>query len=182
MPHSSVPVIWELFLEKGGTDYHGEAVSQVEHALQAAHIALEETGDPEFAIAALLHDIGHLIPHEEKMDDYGMLHHEALGAGFLRDLGFSDKIVRLVGGHVTAKRYLTFADPEYYEQLSEASKATLRFQGGILTSDEAGRFQRDPLFEHHLKLRRIDERAKIPGLDTPSLDFWKNLVEAHLMR
>lgn len=180
MPIAAVSTIWTIFREKGGDDYHDEAVSQIEHALQAAQIAWESTGDPELAIAALLHDIGHLIPHTDKMDGYGMLRHEALGANFLRELGFSENVVRLVGGHVAAKRYLTFADPDYYDQLSEASKVTLGFQGGVMTAEEAVRFRRDPLFEKHLLLRRIDERAKIVGLEVPALDFWENLVEAHL--
>lgn len=172
--------IWAIFQQRGDEAYHGEPVSQLEHAVQAAQIALDETGDTELAVAALLHDIGHLLPHDQEMNGFGMLHHEALGANFLREHGFSDQIVRLVGGHVAAKRYLTFADPDYYEQLSAASKETLVFQGGVMTREEADRFRRDPLFEKHLLLRRIDERAKMVGLPTPDLDVWKKVVEAHV--
>ena len=35
----------------------------------------------------------------------------------------------MVEGHVLAKRYLCFKDPEYYNGLSPSSKATLVFQG-----------------------------------------------------
>ncbi|MEO6038262.1 MAG: HD domain-containing protein [Saprospiraceae bacterium] len=59
MSLSAISTIWALFQEKGDADYHGEAVSQIEHALQAAQIALNETSDLELAVAALLHDIGH---------------------------------------------------------------------------------------------------------------------------
>ncbi len=180
MSHSTIAAIWALFQEKGQEDYHGEAVSQIEHALQAAQIAIEETGDLELSIAALFHDVGHLLTHTEEMEGFGTMHHEALGANFLREQGFSENVVRLVGGHVAAKRYLCFSDPVYYEQLSEASQATLRFQGGVMVLEEAMRFQRDPLFAKHILLRRIDERAKIADLPVPTLDFWKNIVETHL--
>lgn len=177
---AATATLWTLFQQRGDDAYHGEPVSQLEHAVQAARIALDETGDTELAIAALLHDIGHLLPSHQEMNGFGMLHHEALGANFLRELGFSTNVVRLVGGHVAAKRYLTFADPGYYAQLSAASKETLVFQGGVMTAEEANHFQRDPLFERHLLLRRIDERAKLVGLPAPDLSAWKALVATHL--
>ena len=177
---SNASAIWNIYEERGGDAYDGEAVTQLEHAVQGAEIALEETGDIELAVAALLHDIGHLLPHDEHMNGFGIMHHEALGANFLREHGFSDNVVRLVGAHVAAKRFLTFAEPGYYEQLSVASKETLIFQGGIMTIEEADRFQRDPLFEKFLLLRRIDERAKTVGMPPPDIGFWKKLVETHL--
>lgn len=175
-----VASIFQRFHARGNEEYHGEAVSQSEHAIQAALLALQETGDRELAAAALLHDIGHLLAGSEDagMDGYGALKHEALGAQFLRKLGFSETIAQLVGGHVAAKRYLTWADPHYYDQLSEASKETLRFQGGRMTAEEAARFQRDPLFEKHILLRRIDERAKTPNMELPGIETFQDLLEA----
>lgn len=172
--------VFQCFRERGDSEYHGEAVSQSEHAIQAALLALEETGDRELAAAALLHDIGHLLadPEDADMAGYGALKHEALGAQFLRKLGFSETVAQLVGGHVAAKRYLTQADQHYYDQLSEASKETLRFQGGRMTAEEAARFERDPLFEKHILLRRIDERAKIPNRVLPDVETFQGLLEA----
>ena len=70
--------------------------------MQAAQIALSETGDLELSVAARLHDIGHLL--------------------------------------------------------------------------------HDPLFEKHLLLLRIDERAKLGGQPAPDLGFWKTLGTTHLAR
>ncbi len=39
----------------------GEAVTQLEHALQAATLARESDASPQMIAAALLHDIGHLL-------------------------------------------------------------------------------------------------------------------------
>ncbi|HWF48115.1 MAG TPA: HD domain-containing protein, partial [Bryobacteraceae bacterium] len=50
-----------IFSEKGQSSYFGEPVSQLEHALQAAHFALEEQAPDHLVVAALLHDIGHLV-------------------------------------------------------------------------------------------------------------------------
>jgi predicted HD phosphohydrolase len=73
------------------------------------------------------------------MDGYGLIRHEKVGADFLRSKGFSEQVSRLVESHVPAKRYLTFADPDYYNQLSRASKETLEFQSGRMTASEASR-------------------------------------------
>jgi phosphonate degradation associated HDIG domain protein len=177
---NAISAVLQLFHARGDAEYHGEAVSQSEHAIQAALLALEETGDRELAAAALLHDIGHLLadPEDADMDGYGALKHEALGAQFLRKLGFLETVAQLVGGHVAAKRYLTWADQHYYDQLSEASKETLRFQGGRMSAEEAARFERDPLFEKHILLRRIDERAKIPNVTLPDVETFQSLLEA----
>lgn len=51
-----------LFAHYGASDYVGEPVSQEEHALQTAHFARQDRPeDPGFYVAALLHDVGHLM-------------------------------------------------------------------------------------------------------------------------
>ena len=50
-----------LYGGRGAAAYFGEAVTVTEHSLQAAHFA-QRAGAPDgLVIAALLHDIGHLI-------------------------------------------------------------------------------------------------------------------------
>ena len=53
--------IMNLFQQRGETAYHGEAISQTEHALQAAASAMQEGVPDELIVAALLHDVGHLL-------------------------------------------------------------------------------------------------------------------------
>ena len=45
-----------------------------------------------------------------------------------------------------AKRYLTFKEPGYYEGLSDGSKRTLGFQGGLMDAKESAVFEQDPLY------------------------------------
>lgn len=163
--NSGIATILSTFRERGHEAYYGEPVSQLEHAIQAAELArLQFPDDPEFIIAAFLHDFGHLCESPNgDMEGFGQWDHESIGAQRLKSLGFSAGIVSLVANHVLAKRYLVSTDPIYYAHLSAASKATLEKQGGLLTPEEQKVFEEDPLFHKHLMLRRIDEKAKETG-------------------
>ena len=187
--------IMDLYEGYGGAEYAGEKVSQLEHMAQAAQLAEEQGYDEEVILAAFLHDIGHISEAANGkgegmsasggagprvMDGFGIMDHEELGAEFLRDKGFSKKIVRLVESHVEAKRYLTVKDPGYYAQLSEASKATLEFQGGPMTREEAEAFEQYPLFPLIIQMRRWDEQAKIENKPLPDLQHYRQMMLRHL--
>jgi predicted HD phosphohydrolase len=134
-------------------------------------------------LAAFLHDIGHICitwSGDNQMNEFGIIDHEEKGAEYLKEKGFSKKIVRLVQSHVEAKRYLTFKYPEYYEQLSEASKKTLEYQGGKMYEEEANAFEQYPLFNLIIKMRKWDEQAKIEHKPLPALARYKNMILRHL--
>lgn len=157
--------------------YIGEPVSQLAHALQAAAAG---SGDEELALAALLHDIGHLAdPSAPAMDVLGTADHEQLGHDVLLRLGFSPRVAALVRGHVDAKRYLA-RRPGYAAKLSPASLGTLVHQGGPMDDSEAAAFEADPLHGDILRLRAWDEAAKDPDADVPPLAHWAPRIEAHL--
>jgi putative nucleotidyltransferase with HDIG domain len=146
---------------------------------QAAQMAEEEGYENEVILAAFFHDLGHLFSQREEleqMDGYGVMDHEKLGANYLRKLGFPEKVARLVESHVKAKRYLTFINPVYFQKLSEASKQTLNFQGGVMTAEEAKEFESDPEHKLILKMREWDERAKETGIPVPKLDAYKKMA------
>ena len=103
------------------------------------------------------------------MGGYGVVSHERLGADYLRRAGFSERMARLVEYHVQAKRYLTFSQPDYYARLSEASRRTLAYQGGVMSADEAQAFEQDPLCAVSLRMRHWDEQAK--DMHVPLLDL-----------
>jgi 2-amino-1-hydroxyethylphosphonate dioxygenase (glycine-forming) len=165
----SIDTVKEIFLlyEKyGNEDYIGEPVSQIEHMSQSAQFAMDGNYDDEIVLAAFFHDIGHICVSRNKennMAGFGTKCHEKIGADFLREKGFSERIARLVENHVQAKRYLTFKYPDYYHNLSEASKKTLEYQGGRMTEDEATLFETNPLFHASIQLRKWDEMAKETG-------------------
>jgi phosphonate degradation associated HDIG domain protein len=162
-------------------DYIGEPVSQLQHALQAAALALQSGQSDAVVIAALFHDIGHLLdPQAEQMAGLGVVDHERLGAEFLREHGFSESVAHLVESHVNAKRYLCYRKAGYLGQLSQASRQTLEWQGGPMGQAEAEAFENDPWFEAILTLRVYDERAKSVEVDVPPIEQYRSTIIQHL--
>ena len=166
MPHkSTTDTILHIFRTHGHIDY-GEGCSVLSHSVQAGYIAKDKGYDKELILAAFLHDIGHLSPLEKEqadvkqMGEFGIEAHEDLGEVFLTELGFSERIITTVRNHVASKRYLCYAEPDYYAQLSNASKKTLNYQGGPMQEAEAKAFESDPFFEDSIRIRRVDEEAK----------------------
>lgn len=188
-PEQIVDELFALYAHADEEEYIGEAVSQLAHALQAAQQALqafdEKAGiDEETVIAALFHDIGHRYTGKNihNMDGFGIAEHDKIGAALLATRGFSAKVVRLVAGHVDAKRYRVFKDKKYHEQLTFASQQTLVRQGGPMTAHEAEAFENDPYFEQILLMRSWDENAKAAGAPTPPLSFYKSMILRHLKK
>lgn len=177
--------ILDLYILYGAADYIGEPVSQLEHMCQSAMIAEEEEADEEMVLAAFLHDIGHLfefIQPVASMSGVGVVDHEKLAEDYLLEKGFSSRVSKLVKSHVDAKRYLTFRYPEYFLQLSDASKETLKHQGGVMTAEEATVFEQDPLFKDYLRMRNWDDRAKIQNMPLKDIQYYKEMVVRHLIK
>jgi 2-amino-1-hydroxyethylphosphonate dioxygenase (glycine-forming) len=182
-PHQIVDEIFDLYKKYGGQDYIGEPVSQLEHMAQTAELAKKDGYDEEVILAAFFHDIGHLCANTKipDMDGYGVMNHEEIGAVFLKERGFSNRLVFLVKGHVAAKRYLTYKFPKYLNRLSEASRITLAFQGGIMTELEAKEFEINPDANLMLKMRTWDDMAKITDLPITGLQELKDMSLKHLL-
>jgi phosphonate degradation associated HDIG domain protein len=183
-PQELTNQIFSLYEQFGAEEYAGEKVSQLEHMVQAAQLAMEEGYDDEVVLAAFLHDVGHLLPvHDvsETMDGYGVMDHEKVGADWLLGLGMGERMCKLIASHVNAKRYLTWKYPSYYEQLSEASKKTLEYQGGRMEEAEAKAFEADPLFDLYIRMRTWDEAAKIEGKPLPELDELKQKLTQYII-
>jgi 2-amino-1-hydroxyethylphosphonate dioxygenase (glycine-forming) len=181
-----VESVFDLYRQHGDEDYIGEPVSQIEHMSQAAQFAMQEGFPDEVILAAFFHDIGHICSlagnRESSMGGYGTRSHEKIGADYLRNQGFPETIARLVENHVQAKRYLTYKYPLYYNQLSEASRKTLEFQGGVMTDAEAIEFEKDPQFEVSILMRKWDEMAKIQHRPVTNLDSLKLMAQRVLTR
>ena len=178
----AIETILRVLKKSAERGYIGEPVSQLEHALQCAWFAGHTGADSELVLAALLHDIGHLIaPDAPQMDGLGVLEHEKLGGAFLLELGFPQRLAHLVTAHVAAKRYLTFKYPAYLRKLSEASKGTLAWQGGPMTPGEGEAFEALPDFDSILALRKWDEMAKVVGLACHGLDYYEPMLRTCLI-
>lgn len=170
-----VAEIIDLFETKGAEQYGGEAVTQLEHALQSAALAEAESGVPSLIAAALLHDVGHLLAKtgNDDRDDK----HEDIGWGYLKSR-FQPVVTEPIRLHVPAKRYLCSVDDAYFGILSPASVRTLELQGGRLSRHDAAEFARGQFASDAVSLRRWDDRAKTPGAPTKKLTDYVHLLRS----
>ncbi len=176
-----VTEIFSLY-EKYGDEEYGEGVTQLMHMVQAGNLAKQDGYDDEIVLAAFFHDIGHFLDNGKSMGIYGKQDHDKLGYDYLIENGFSQRLAQLVASHVPAKRYLTFKNKEYYAGLSDASKITLEFQGGSMTPEEATQFEKDPLIEQYITIRRYDDLAKESALavDPADVEVFRKMTVSYL--
>ena len=178
-----VKLLFQVYSE---ADYIGERVSILEHSWQSYECAKAAGADKYVQIASLLHDVGHMLGSEAGfgigMDGCGIPNHELIGQHFLDSLGgIHPRVSWLVGNHVNAKRYLVWKYPDYYDKLSDASKTTLRFQGGAFSDEEAKEFMETPGYEAVIDMRSYDEAAKVVGLPKPSILDIEKVVFEHAL-
>ncbi|HUN76051.1 MAG TPA: HD domain-containing protein [Steroidobacteraceae bacterium] len=171
--------IFAVFGRRGAQAYFGERVSITEHSLQAAHAAQVEGAPPSLVVAALLHDIGHLL--EDVPDDIAEwtvdAQHEEIGSRWLATR-FAPAVCQPVGLHVPAKRYLCAIDARYVAQLSPASVRTLELQGGPMSAPEVAAFENEPFFRDAVRVRHWDDLGKRVGLTTAHLTEYRTLLES----
>jgi phosphonate degradation associated HDIG domain protein len=178
--------IERAFHSAGGMVYLGEDVTMIQHQLQAG--ALADGCHDALVVAALLHDIGHVIGHEEGEPDASAAltdeidaHHDAAGARWL-SRWFGPDVTEPVRLHVAAKRYLVATEPGYSSKLSDASVHTLHLQGGPLSAPEVREFEGLPYASDAVTLRRLDEAAKDASRDAPGFDNYRDVIVRVLAR
>ena len=177
--------ILALFRTRGGEAYGRDAVTLLEHSLQAGTLARQSDASPALIAAALLHDIGHLLgadtahpvtdPVPENLDDA----HEARGYRWLCDR-FGPEVSDPARLHVAAKRYLCAVEPEYLKCLSPTSLQSFHDQGGTMSHKEIETFESEANYATALSVRRWDDAAKVVGMKTPALEDFIPELKASL--
>jgi phosphonate degradation associated HDIG domain protein len=178
-----VDEIFRVYREYGSEQYLGERVSMTEHMLQSAYAAEQDAAPPQLVAAALLHDYGHFI-HELPADaaEHGIdTQHEEVAHAFLSE-HFGPDVAEPIRMHVAAKRYLCAVDPSYLDALSPASVHSLHLQGGPYSPEEVEEFELSPYARDAVQLRRYDDIGKIEGLETPTLEHYRRVLEAAMRR
>lgn len=167
-----------LFTHHGGDLYGGEDIDQTAHALQCAQLAEEVSAPPRMILAALLHDIGHLLHDDFEQTAKGNTDrlHEELGYAFLKSC-LGEGVAEPVRLHVAAKRYLCATKPVYLGQLSAASKHSLKLQGGPMDKAEIAAFEQNRFYRDAVKLRYWDDLGKDPAMTTKSLAHFLSYVD-----
>ena len=170
--------ILTLYRRHGSAAYFGESVSMTEHALQAAYFARNAGAPPALIVAALLHDIGHLVENvPNDIADWTVdAHHERVGSCWLAER-FGPEVSEPVRLHVPAKRYLLATDAEYFAKLSPASVITLKLQGGPMAAHEVAGFETERFYKEAVRVRQWDDQGKVAGLKTPVLGDYRPLID-----
>ncbi|HXC09971.1 MAG TPA: hypothetical protein VNV61_13655 [Steroidobacteraceae bacterium] len=171
--------ILALYADRGDDAYFGECVSIAEHGLQAAHFARAAGAPPALVVAALLHDVGHLIGNapDDLAEWTADAAHEQVGGRWLA-ARFPAEVSEPVRLHVPAKRYLLATDSAYFAKLSPASVVTLKLQGGPMSREEAARFEDERFHRDAVLVRRCDDEGKVAGLATAGLLDYRAMIEA----
>lgn len=180
--------VYELF-QRFGNEAYGEGCTQTSHAVQGGLLALEKGLDDELVIAAFLHDIGHLYPlslddTHEKMGDYGIQAHDKWGEQFLREYGFSERVIVPVANHAATKRYLCTISPKYFAELSPASIETMKYQGGLMNETEVKAFEQTSFYEESITIRYLDDEAKLIDFTVTeaTLKMLCGMVDKHIVQ
>ena len=161
--------------------YIGEKLTMSEHMIQSAMLAEKAKCNDNLVCSCLLHDYGHFIIE----DPYSLVNnnkdgeHEAIGYEYLKKF-FNKEIVEPIKYHVLAKRYLA-RNKKYFNFLSEASKISLKLQGGILNNDESKEFKKKKYFKNSILVRKFDEVAKKTNIRMKSIDSYKSLLKSKLI-
>lgn len=157
-----------------GEHSYGERVDMLQHSLQTASCARAAGATDPLLLAALLHDIGHVVSHD-RAGAWGLPDHAEVGARYLQQW-LPPEVVEPIRRHVAAKRYLVATDHSYRELLSKASIESLREQGGPFTDEQALGFSIEPFADEAVALRRHDDDGKVDGLDVAPLAEYRELL------
>ena len=178
MHNAVVQQIVSVFNQRGSENYGIEPVTQLEHAIQSAELAKHSGAASSLIVAALLHDIGHILGNHPLPDGHSKNYddkHETSAYGWLRE-HFGQRVADPVRLHVAAKRYLCTVEPSYCDQLSPTSLKSFHDQGGVMSAEEKAAFEKEAYFEEALRLRRWDDAAKDPDAEIPAIEEFADLL------
>ena len=161
--------------------YIGEKLTIPEHMIQAAMLAEKSKCNDNLICSCLLHDYGHFLI--ENPDNLVKINkdgeHEAIGYEYLKKF-FKKEIVEPIRHHVLAKRYLA-RNKKYFNFLSEASKISLKLQGGVLNDNESNEFKKKKYFKNSVLVRKFDEAAKETSIKMKKIDDYSSLLKSKLL-
>jgi len=99
---------------------------------------------------------------------------------FFKDY-FKPEVTEPIKLHVQAKRYLC-RSKSYWSILSEASKVSLKLQGGIMNDNEAKKFVSLKFHDDAILLRKYDDEGKIPNIKMNKIEDYRNLINSQLIQ
>ena len=161
--------------------YIGENLTISEHMIQAAMLAEKNKSSDDLICSSLLHDYGHFVIEDpnQLVNDKVDGKHEIIGANYLKNY-FHNKIIEPILLHVEAKKYLS-REKKYFNSLSDASKISLKLQGGVMNDLDAKKFEKNKNYKNAIKLRKFDEGAKKENIKIKKIEDYKELLNSKVI-
>ncbi|MDB4846788.1 HD domain-containing protein [Pelagibacteraceae bacterium] len=161
--------------------YIGENLTISEHMIQAAMLAEKNKSSDDLICSSLLHDYGHFVIEDpnQLVNDKVDGKHEIIGANYLKNY-FHNKIIEPILLHVEAKKYLS-REKKYFNSLSDASKISLKLQGGVMNDLDAKKFENNKNYKNAIKLRKFDEGAKKENIKIKKIEDYKELLNSKVI-
>lgn len=172
-PHPLV----ELLQGQAALQHFGEPLSLLEHSLQCAYLADVDGASESMVAAALLHDIGWLVPTSIEMAEVD----SGAAAAKILETWFPPAVTEPVRLQVLATRYLYTVDEIYRLTLSDRSLYALYQQGGPLDARQTVHFVSTKFAPQAVQLRRWDDRAKSVGATVPGLARYDALLARQVL-
>ncbi len=182
-PETIVNEVFSLYESDSNTHFLTEPISRLQFNIwQTAVLAGDDGFEDEVLLAAFFHDIGRLCTCNRNFKLNDNLNYERVGADFLRERGFSERLASLVENQMATQRYLAYKYPSYYNQLSDIDKAKLQECGGVMSAQEAMSFELQPDAEFFTSIRNWDYSNKNVGKQLFDLNYIKLLTISHLYK
>ncbi len=193
MAEAIIEHIEYLFYRYGSRPFEGRSPTQLEHALQCAHLAEHAGADDALVTAALLLDLGLLLSLDANETNHARAALASIGAAssgegrgdegrgdvrqaaralpLLRE-SFGNAVVEPILLQDDAGRYLAAVDAGYLGKLSPASQSRLQARGGPFDAGQCEAFATLAGASRALLLRRWGDASQVSGIMTPSLEHF----------
>ncbi|KAJ2881499.1 hypothetical protein H4R27_004048 [Coemansia aciculifera] len=153
--------------------------TQLDSALEAAHIAQFHGADEETILAALLQDIGRYCPRPDNWEDrvnnpdaYSAVDDYEPGADYLRKFGFPKKTCELIESDMMAKCYIVATHPTLLGKFPE----TTSIWAVSLSPERMSELEKDPLFQQKVRIKMYKIRTWTNGSTPPRLDAYRDMA------
>ncbi|KAJ2017497.1 hypothetical protein GGI13_001439 [Coemansia sp. RSA 455] len=196
-PEQRVSKVFEILKTGNKKEHVSGKMTQLDHALRVAQLAMNGDADEETVLAGLTIDIGHLItPSMVNADgDYyiyyqvtdqagnrSAIDHGRLGADYLRQTGFSNKTSELVESNIMAKRYLLSTGFNFQIGPNDGNIVLASMKLGLLSPTEKHDFEKDPLFKQKVQLAKWNDAAvNTTEVKPPVLDTYRDMAIKNLL-
>jgi predicted HD phosphohydrolase len=196
--------ISELFECVGREIFATPGMSQTDHALHCATRAENAGESSDLIVAALLHDVGHMLMAESRMDAIPLVELPVMGGESNQDFGgreivaakraarkltlatlqgwLPDNAVAAVRLLHPAKHYLCAVEDDYWDALTPATQAELLADGGRYDAALVARFRQYPCHAAAVRLRRYDDLAKQNSIAARPLSHFMQYIRQYAQR